>query len=74
MAVGFFVKERHRIEGKTISLNVTLKVNGQLLGTKSPTQTKGFETLPLLQEIGFSAHEIKAALNEDSAYNRRIVN
>ena len=58
-AVGLLSFELHPTEGRTARIRSTVKCNGSYLGAGEPSQPKGWETRPLLTELGFQPSQIE---------------
>jgi crotonobetainyl-CoA:carnitine CoA-transferase CaiB-like acyl-CoA transferase len=57
-AVGLLDYEVHPSEGRVARIRSTIKYNGSYLDAGTPSQPKGWETKPLLEELGFQSTEI----------------
>jgi crotonobetainyl-CoA:carnitine CoA-transferase CaiB-like acyl-CoA transferase len=58
-AVGLLDYEVHPSEGRAARIRSTIKYNGSYLNAGTPSQPKGWETKPLLEELGFEPRQIE---------------
>jgi crotonobetainyl-CoA:carnitine CoA-transferase CaiB-like acyl-CoA transferase len=58
-AVGLLDYEVHPAEGRAARIRSTIKYNGSYLNAGTPSQPKGWETKPLLEELGFQPRQIE---------------
>ena len=56
--VGLISYEEHPTEGRTAVIRSTIKVNSASTSPRTSSQPRGWETVAILKEIGFSANEI----------------
>jgi crotonobetainyl-CoA:carnitine CoA-transferase CaiB-like acyl-CoA transferase len=66
-AVGLFEKEMHPIEGESIAIRSTIKSDGAYSSLNTFSQPRGFETKPILEELGYTQEEIDEILISKSA-------
>lgn len=64
IAVGLLRKEEHPVEGTTFAIRPTINVDGAYPPIGSIAQPRGWETVGLLVEAGFSKAEIEQLLSE----------
>jgi crotonobetainyl-CoA:carnitine CoA-transferase CaiB-like acyl-CoA transferase len=65
--VGLLQYEQHPTEGKTVAIRSTISFDDAYPPLRSFTQPRGWETLAVLEEIGYSSGEIESLLAEGAA-------
>jgi crotonobetainyl-CoA:carnitine CoA-transferase CaiB-like acyl-CoA transferase len=66
-AVGLLQADEHPTEGKTVAIRSTISFDDAYPPLPSFTQPRGWDTRAVLEEIGYSAHEISGLLAEGTA-------
>ncbi|MFL9901441.1 CoA transferase [Paraburkholderia fungorum] len=66
-AVGLLRYEQHPTEGKTVAIRSTISFDDAYPPLRSYSQPRGWETLAVLEEIGYSSSEIEGLLVEGAA-------
>lgn len=61
-AVGLISHEAHPTEGTTAAIRASIKINDGYLDKRSVSQPKGWDSKPLLSEMGFENEQISALL------------
>ena len=61
-AVGLISHELHPTEGKTAAIRASIKINNDYLDKRSASQPKGWDSKPLLSEMGYGTEQINALL------------
>jgi crotonobetainyl-CoA:carnitine CoA-transferase CaiB-like acyl-CoA transferase len=66
-AVNLITQEDHPTEGRTSVLRSSIMANGNTLPPRSPSAPRGWDTIQILEELGYSSLETKALLDEGVA-------
>jgi crotonobetainyl-CoA:carnitine CoA-transferase CaiB-like acyl-CoA transferase len=66
-AVGLIQSDQHPTEGKTAAIRASIRVNDSYLGLRDFAQPKGWATQSVLEEMGYSADEVRGLLASGSA-------
>jgi crotonobetainyl-CoA:carnitine CoA-transferase CaiB-like acyl-CoA transferase len=62
-AVGLISQESHPTEGNVAAIRASIRVDDGYLDVRSTAQPKGWDSKPLLAEMGFEQEQIEAMLN-----------
>jgi crotonobetainyl-CoA:carnitine CoA-transferase CaiB-like acyl-CoA transferase len=65
--VQLFKKEQHPVEGNTIMIRSTIKSNGNYADSNTFAQPKGYNTITILKDLGFSDQEVENILISKAA-------
>ena len=66
-AVGLIGFEEHPTEGKTAAIRPTIRFDEAYSSARAPSQPRGWETREILDEVGYSSHEIDDLLTDGAA-------
>jgi crotonobetainyl-CoA:carnitine CoA-transferase CaiB-like acyl-CoA transferase len=66
-AVNLMTEEDHPTEGRTTVLRSSVRADGATLSPRSPSAPRGWHTVEILEELGFSGSAAKALLDEGAA-------
>lgn len=66
-AVGLMTQEDHPTEGRTTVLRSAIRADGATLSPRTPSAPRGWDTVEILEELGFSGPAAKALLDEGAA-------
>jgi crotonobetainyl-CoA:carnitine CoA-transferase CaiB-like acyl-CoA transferase len=66
-AVGLMTQEDHPTEGRTTVLRSSIRVDGATMSPRTPSAPRGWDTVEILEELGFSGQAAKALLDEGAA-------
>jgi crotonobetainyl-CoA:carnitine CoA-transferase CaiB-like acyl-CoA transferase len=67
MAVNLMTQEDHPTEGQTTVLRSSIRADGQYLSPRTPSAPRGWDTVAVLDALGFAQDEARALLNEGAA-------
>lgn len=67
-AVNLINFESHPTEGKTAVIRSSILVNGESTPTMSPSAPKGWDSLAILENIGFCQYEIEELIEDGSVF------
>jgi crotonobetainyl-CoA:carnitine CoA-transferase CaiB-like acyl-CoA transferase len=68
-SVGLLGFENHPTEGKTTVIRSTIRVDGEYPSVRSTAVPNGWDTLDLLEDLGFSKVEIDNLIDQQAAYS-----
>lgn len=71
-AVGLISHESHPTEGRVAALRASIKVNDAYLDKRSTSQPKGWDSEPILTEMGFTPEQIEAMLTSGSVVSPTV--
>jgi len=71
-AVGLISPESHPTEGRVAALRASIKVNDAYLDKRSTSQPKGWDSEPILTEMGFTPEQIEAMLTSGSVVSPTV--
>jgi crotonobetainyl-CoA:carnitine CoA-transferase CaiB-like acyl-CoA transferase len=66
-AVGLMSQEDHPTEGKTTVLRSSVRADGEYLSPRTPSVPRGWDTVEILDELGFTILESKAFFEQGAA-------
>lgn len=69
-AVNLISHEQHPTEGRTAVLRSSIRADDGYLPTRSPSAPRGWDTRAILEELGFTAHETAALVEQGAAVSR----
>jgi hypothetical protein len=60
-------EEDHPTEGRTTVLRSSIRVDGATLSPRTPSAPRGWNTVGILEELGFTGPAVQALLDEGAA-------
>lgn len=66
-AVGLMTEEDHPTEGRTVVLRSSIRADGASLPPRTPSAPRGWDTVEILEELGFSGAAAQALLDDGAA-------